>query len=311
MEMRIGWRRLRALICFGLAVALSLVSEYACGEQLVIKGECPSVSRDGRFLAFQRVENRRMHLGVLELANGNVRWVVRGTKAGCELENACHPAWGPSNELVFAYANITNTAAERFRGRALKSGYALCRWSDGRMEELIGGLSRNFSPSFSVDGRKVFFCRQDATCGGKVRICEIDAKDGKDLRTLVVQPLVGCGLSQPVMSPDGRWMAWAALRGLGRAWRVSLAELGKLDAPRDLTPVDLHAYAPHWLPDSRRLVMTGFRKGDPGWCVYLADVRGLSLRRLTTGRDACASPDGRCLYYVRDDSIYRMQVPQE
>ena len=289
------------------AVACATVL-LAGGGDFVVEGECPAISRDGTKLAFQRVEGTHMHLGVLDLASGDVTWVVRGETAATAKENACQPAWCPDGSLVYAYANITNTAYQRFSSKGPKVGYSIRRWKDGRSTELVGGFARNFSPFVTADGRKLLFCRQDGKGEKDTRICELDLDRPGTFRTVHGKPAGDAGVCQPVVSPDGRLIAWAELPDFGVTWRIRVARVGRTDASCELTPAFLPGYAPCFLPDSRHLVFTGFNPGEPGWGVYVIDVGTGAYKRIADGEDPCVSPDGRTLYYANGGRIRRLPI---
>ena len=269
-------------------------------DGFVVEGGCPAISRDGRKLAFQRVEGTRMHLGVLDLASGRIEWVVRGETAATAKENACHPAWGPDGALVFSYANPTNTAYQRFGGKGPKDGYRLRLWKDGRTTDLVGGLARNYSPSFAPDGETVWFCRQTQTFRG---IAKLSVAAPEKVEEVVHDLLPDAGVSQPVVSPDGRFLAYAELGK--KLWGLKIVPTDNPLEQRSVTAESQAAYAPNWTPDGRYLVYTGFAKGDPGWGVCILNVEDLSWKRLCAGTDPCVSPDGRWIYYERDDKVWR------
>ena len=270
------------------------------GPAELVEGGCPAVSRDGTKLAFQRVEGTRMHLGVLDLASGRVEWVVRGETAATAKENACQPAWGPDGSLVFAYANLTNTASQRFSAKGPGRGYRLRLRREGRVTDLVDDFSRNFSPSFAPDGQDVYFCRQTASFYG---IARMNVADTKSLTELISAPPRDSGLSQPVVSPDGRFLAYAELGR--RTWGLKLVRLSDPLEQRSVTPGAQSAYSPNWTPDGRHLVYTGFEKGDPCWGVYILNLADRSSRRLCDGTDPCVSPDGRWLYYENGGKVWR------
>ena len=287
-----------SFVAFLLSVALTGCS--AIDDGCVIEGECPAISRDGTKLAFQRVEGTRMHLGVIDLGSGEVEWIVRGETAATAKENACQPAWGPDGSLVFAYANLTNTAYQRFSSKGPKDGYRLRLWKNGQATDLVGGFARNYSPSFTPDGRSVYFCRQTASFHG---IATVDVADPKSPKELIAAPPYDSGLSQPVVSPDGRFLAYAELGR--RTWGLKLVRLSDPEEQRSVTPGAQSAYSPNWTPDGLHLVYTGFEKGDPCWGVYIVNLSDRSWKRLCDGTDPCVSPDGRWIYYAKDGKVRR------
>ena len=263
------------------------------------EGECPAISRDGRYLAFQRVEGVNVHLGVMDLATGSIDWAVRGATTATKNENAFHPAWGPGNALVYSYANITNTAYRRFSAKRQGDGYSLRVRQGGVTRDIIGDFARNFNPSFSPDGGCVYFCRQN---DGFTGLARIDLRGGKPDEFLAL-PARDTGLGQPVVSPDGKALAYAELADSN--WTLKVAALPGLDERSSVIPGAHTAYAPNWTPDGRHLVYTGFAPGDPCWGVYIVNVRDRSFRRLADGTDPCVTPDGKFVYYSRTGRIYR------
>jgi dipeptidyl aminopeptidase/acylaminoacyl peptidase len=82
----------------------------------------------------------------------------------------------------------------------------------------------------------------------------------------------GTQAASPVVSPDGRWVAWTTSRAVERGRRVSelwLAPVGGSAAPARLTDGSVPARLPRWSPDS-------------AWLFYVA---GEELRRLRITAD--------------------------
>ncbi len=63
------------------------------------------------------------------------------------------------------------------------------------------------------------------------------------------------------------------------------------------SPPALAALSPRWHPDGRTICFTGFRAGDPGWGVWVADLPSGKIRRLCAGENPCFSPDGASIAY--------------
>ena len=295
------------LMALALSAALCGCDRTLRAPERLVEGDAPAVSRDGRRLAFQSARGGQMRLGLLDLASRHVTWLVDG-----ETENACHPAWGRDGSLVYAYANITNTAYQRFCVKGgPQDGYGLALWKDGATRELTHGLWRDYMPSFSPDGSRIYFCTQRGaekateTTGVRQRVDVLDLDVPSEPKPCILPPQGDSAVGQPVVSPDGRLIAWAELGCPGDIWHIKAARVGETDRAVQVTPVRMSAYAPNWLPDSRHLVCAGFLKGDPTWCVYAVNVVDGSVRRIAEGTDPCVSADGRTLYHVQDGWIWR------
>ena len=297
------------ILTAGLLLSGAISVQADDSEAPLVEGECPAISKDGRHLAFTRWEGLNNHLGVLDLENGEIEWIVRGESAATRNEKACHPAWGPDGELIFSYANITNTAYERFERHINErdGGYRLRMWKKGAgCSDFMMGLSRNYSPSFSPDGKTIYFIRQSKDGGVYFHgIAKTSALEPND-RWEEVRPYltIDCGLSQPVVSPDGRYLAYAEMSRSGSQWGIKIADIDDTARQCSVTPGRISAYAPNWSPDSKYLVFTGFAMDDEGWSVYLQDISSWEVKRLCRGEDGCFSPDGRKIYYSLDGKIF-------
>ena len=108
---------------------------------------------------------------------------------------------------------------------------------------------------------------------------------------------------QPSFSPNGRFLAWAHIGAFRDNWSIVVARASAPNAFCRLTPPEMPAYAPRWLPNEQLIVCTACREGDPGWCVYLLDGARKEMRRLAVGENPSVSPDGKTLLYDRDGQL--------
>jgi Tol biopolymer transport system component/DNA-binding winged helix-turn-helix (wHTH) protein len=182
--------------------------------------------------------------------------------------------------------------------------------SRGRELQLTSDGEENVDPSWSHDGSSIAFY--------SVRrhgICVVPATGG------TVRQITKFG-TEPVWSPDGQWIAFAAgsLNSLSspfdinRAlfpdiWTVApdgsgLREAIKLDSDGPWRLGNgLHSFC--WWPDGKRILLSsGFRMflADPasGKAELLADV-------LATGH-AVPAPDGQSVYYANGSKLFRLPL---
>ena len=282
-----------------------LLAALAVGD-----GTCGVYSPDGGKIAMQRVVAGKSRVGVLDRASGRFAWVDDG--AG----NAAYPAWAPSGDaIVYSYGNETNTA---WAAKGGDTGYHLRVWRRGEgVREVTTGRFRDYMPSFSRDGKKMFFvstrcASPDVFLATRSGVYSVNA-DGSGLSYLVSSHVNDEGAGQPVVSPDGKLLALAQISGFRSTWRIMCARLDDCKATgRELpvpsmcavSPKGQSAYAPRWTPDGRHIVYTGFSKGDPGWCVYVMNPRTGAAKRICEGRNPDVHPSGKSLLYDDGARLY-------
>ena len=311
-----------SILLAALAAAMGCKMEPA-GEREVVKGCNPAFSPDGKRLAFQRLDGDVFKIGVIGLNGGAIEWIEEGPG------NAAYPEWTPSGGLVYMAGHDTETAYEAWHGNS-KNGYGLRLWANGKKRNLTTGRCRDYTPCVSPDGKKIYFVttrgvESESSAYSKAastRIAELDLESGNyqlpttnhqlpttncQLRILMDSPNGNnSGFVQPAVSPDGSLLVWGHLENFFDAWRIYGTRIGKFDK-RDWCPVsprDLTAISPRWHPNGTVICFSGFRKGDPGWGVWVEDVKTGKVKRLATGENPCFSPDGKSIAYDRDGTIF-------
>jgi TolB protein len=193
------------------------------------------------------------------------------------------PAFSPDGQLI-AYVRREGEDADIWLMR-----------SDGTEKRLIvEGEEDDLQPSFFPGGRSLVFTAFDGERGWNVRSVRID---GGGLRPQVPNA------SHPVVSPDGRWLAYSRE---GDGGGIGLRNLRTREIRR-LTGGS--AQELDFSPDGRRLVFTGQRRCRPGdrhlrFALLSIGLRDRSPRLL---RRSCRrefispawSPDGRRIVFTR------------
>lgn len=257
-------------------------------------------SPDGTRLAFQQEQDGHYAVGILSLADGSVEWVEKG--AG----QACHPAWTPDGALVYTACGSTGTAYAWYTNQT-DVGYNLWLWRNGEKRRLTFGRCFDTTPGVSPDGKTVYFASDrgfagtaaDGSEGNMSMFAFSLSEPGAKPKGVRVVPgsATGAAVSQPQVSPDGRYLVWAEQANYGETWHLMAARVATPNRCCVVTPPKMTAYGPRWTPDGRHVLFTGYRSGDPGWCVYALEPRSGALRRFCEGREAALAPDGRRLAY--------------
>lgn len=289
------------VLCMGCVACVA-----SAAEQRLFPGEEASFSPDGTRIAFQRVENGFVRAGVCPADGGAVTWLQQGPG------HSVFPSWGPDGSIVYTFGHETNTAFAAHVQRAT-SGFNVRIWKNGASTPLTSGRQRDYTASFTPDGRTVYYSSTYPAAyppkgffnafqnASTIYACE----RGGAPREVVPMQGASSGLVSPRVSPDGRFLVWAHVANFFNTWRIAAA---RLDRPTDfclLTPMTMSASAPAWHPNGSLLAFTGFTPGDPGWGVYVMDLATGGLKRLCDGRNPSFAPDGKSLLFDRDGSVWR------
>lgn len=217
------------------------------------------------------------------------------------------PAVAPDGSVAYVGYSFEKTA---HRKGVEKSDDGANVWllKDGVTRRLTWGWQFDATPSFGPDGMLYYASADLSTARGVSAIFRLDpnAANPKPEPLFYAPAYYSSSVSQPVVSPDGRFLVWAEMDGWDSTWTLRVSPLDDRTAPGVLTPPKMWAYAPRWCPDSRHLVFTGFQVGDESWSVYAVDLKTGALDRIVTGTEPVVSPDGRTLVYERGGTLRRM-----
>ncbi len=142
-------------------------------------------------------------------------------------------------------------------------------WDGANPHVLTRDNSTNLSPTWSPDGKTIFFTSFKA---GNADIYKLDLSTGRS-SSFIASPRVD---SAPAVSPDGQWVAYSSSEdGNSEIYRIHADGSGKTQVTVN-HGIDT---SPSFAPTSRELVFTSDRTGTPQ--IYRMDVDGAGVQRIT------------------------------
>lgn len=266
-------------------------------------------SPDGQRIAFQTDRKGDLDIAVLDLRSRKVTGAVEGSG------HACYPAWTPAGALVYAFGQRPETAVQAATANAA-NGFGLCVLENGDSRALTQGCWRDYTPSVSADGRAVYYASTRGNTENSASLWRLPLTTGGVAECVLHLDGPSSGAVQPSLAPNGKILLWSQLDGFRNNWRL---HAGRPEDPANsvaLTTNVMSAYAPRWSPDGRHIAFTGFRRGDPGWGVYVLEPRSGAMTRLNTGvgnsRSPVWSPDGHEVVFENNRTgfykLYRVRI---
>lgn len=215
--------------------------------------ESPSLSPDGKRLAFASHQNGSWDLYILDLNSGQV------TRLTNTPEYEGSPTWSPDGQWL---------AYERYNGASLDIYLQSLADTSSAPIPLTNDPGIDRSPAWSPQGREIAFV---STRSGDEEIW-LARLDDTDHRFVNVSNNPLSRDSNPVWNPDGSWLAWAANEGGDQ--RLMVWNPAK---------PDLHAKAAGtgdqaaWSPDGKILFSQVRDPNHSGLTAYLAGENQLAL----------------------------------
>jgi len=217
------------------------------------------------------------------------------------------PTWSPDGKRI-AFASSRTGNADIYIMNA-----------DGsNVVQLTTDAADDGGPSWSPDGSMIAF-DSDRSGSSQVWRMNVDAGNwGYNPTQLTADHPLGRVNNFLALSPDGRWVAFEADRDRDDP-EIYLASAVDGTNQQRLTFTRALDEVPSWTPDSKQIVYSTDRDGEPqngNYEIYIMNVDGSNKRRLTNspGADSnpSVSPDGRRIVFdsARDGvmEIYVMNI---
>jgi TolB protein len=196
------------------------------------------------------------------------------------------PAWSPNHEQIAFIRPTAHTSDQIWVMNADGTGQrALTRFRTA--PQLFGNV---VTPdlSWSSDGQQLVFAAFPTDQGGREQLYVVS------VRTRQVHRLTSLttGATQPVWSPDGRWIAFVGAVAPDRIYLLS-TRTHKVHAVGKATGLDIA-----WSPDGKRLAFNSRGK------LELVNAAGTHYHSLgVDGQQPSFSPDGQWIVFTQGDYV--------
>ncbi|MGQ0647944.1 MAG: amidohydrolase family protein [Gemmatimonadaceae bacterium] len=249
----------------------------------------PSIAPTGEEIAFVRTRGRAQLVQAINVASGAERALtpVEGRYDA--------PSWGPGGTVVY-HTTTPNASRLEVDGTPLTGG-------ENAFAFRAGWLSAH-EIAYVSDGK----IRRRSIAGGEARTIDFTATlrvtraaYARRVRDVTSRtPRRALGIVAPVISPDGKQVAFTAL---GNLYTMPVG-----GAPVPVTDDRYLDTEPAWSPDGRYLAWSSDR-GGALLDLWLYDTKTSQVRRLTeeptSAMGAAWSPDGKRIAFLDVDGVWR------
>jgi serine/threonine protein kinase/Tol biopolymer transport system component len=250
------------------------------GQRVVPDGFAPDWSPNGTELVYSRGMFGHSGIEILNLKTRKIRLL---TPSGMD------PSWSPDGEyIVFVRGRRTATIADLTTEQKHEQPRAENReiWlikADGSKEPRF--LTKGMWPHWHQNSKEIFY----GLPGYPNTTCTISIEPGSEPK-----PIGWCGASNPTVSPDGEYIAWARyfdphLYVTDRFGSLIVNWAG----PRGML-------LPSWSPDGRELIIGSGWRARPGLWIYDMDKKEAS--KVISGRGIMkgllSPPDGKQMVFA-------------
>ena len=217
--------------------------------------------------------------------------------------NDKYPSWSPDGKRI-AFVSDRDGHPDVIPGWFTSEIYVMDN-DGGNQQKLTNNPSRDTSPSWSPDGKRIAF-QSDRDGNFNVEIYVIDA-DGSNPQNLTNNPTADYF---PSWSPDGKRIVFSAVReghfknGLNLTFEIYVMDADG-DNQQKLTENRKNDWFPSWSPDGERIAFAADRKGDfENFEIYVMDADGGNQQKLTNNRvydwSPSWSPDGERIVFMSE-----------
>ena len=248
-------------------------------------------------IAFVSDRDGNFEIYVMDADRGNQQKLTNNPS------NDKYPSWSPDGKRI-AFQSDRDGHPDVIPGWFTSEIYVMDN-DGGNQQKLTNNPSRDTSPSWSPDGKRIAF-QSDRDGNFNVEIYVIDA-DGSNPQNLTNNPTADYF---PSWSPDGKRIVFSAVReghfknGLNLTFEIYVMDANG-DNQQRLTENRKNDWFPSWSPDGERIAFAADRKGDfENFEIYVMDADGGNQQKLTENRvydwSPSWSPDGERIVFMSE-----------
>jgi Tol biopolymer transport system component len=223
----------------------------------------PDVAPGGNRVVFTRYDGRAMELWQLDLATGEARALT--ANGGVNLE----PRFSPDGKQV-VFVSTTGTGHFNLKIADINaSGLANERFLVAPRESAIDRYyysthDHSINPSWSPDGKRVWYVSNAEIPWGTGRICSISLSDG-EIECLDRHQFETSWAARPEIAPDGKRILFSSYHG--GQWHQLWLTTTDDAAPLPLTYGEFDRRNARWSPDGKRIAYISNEGGNTGLLV--------------------------------------------
>ncbi len=254
----------------------------------------PDIARDGKRVVFTRYDGHAMELWQLDPATGETRALTEN--GGVNLEPRISP---DGSHVVF----VSTAGTGHFNlkiGDLSPAGLANERFLVAPRQSKIDRYyysthDHAINPSWSPDGKRVFFVSNAEIPWGTGKICSVAVADEKQ-ECLDRHQVETSWAARPEVAPDGRRILFSNYHGgqWHQLWLTTTADA----APLPLTYGESDRRNARWSPDGKQIAYISNERGNTA--LYVQEFAGGARKEIAARKRSTLNPSAIVTIAVRD-----------
>jgi len=255
----------------------------------------PDVASDGKSVVFTRYDGKALELWRLDLVTRREQQLTTGGAVNVE------PRLSPDGKRLAFVSTQRTGHFNLFIADVGPAGIANARPLLGERTSKISRyyyapVDHAINPSWSPDGKRIFYVTNDEVAWGTGDIWSVAADDPTDRRKVLSEETSWS--ARPEVSPDGKLILFASYHG--RQWRQLWLTTPEGAAPLPLTFGEFDRASARWSPDGKRVAFISNEGGNTTLVVH--DVIGGAETKVDAVKRRTKLPGARLTLNIRDEA---------